>query len=122
MNHSRRAFALAAILCLTLGCATPSQPQRQWLEGDILHYDNGMGYEDAVSIALPHYHIDGAGRYAPTNEPSATHFHLSLNRNGPAGQYVRCFAKKNADGTWTHSPQWYENDPKWRQRDGGYGR
>ncbi len=119
MSHLRRALALGVII-FVVGCTTTSQPQRQWLDGDILHHDNGMGYVDAVSIALPHYHIEG-GQYVPTNEQSGTHFHLSRNPNGPSGQYVRCFAKKNADGTWTHSPQWYENDPKWRHRD-GYGR
>jgi hypothetical protein len=105
---------MVALMMLLVGCADifkPGPQAREWQDGDRIYYDDGHSYQDSVSIAYPHYHIEG-GTYVPTSEPSKVHYHKSLNPKGPPNQYIRCFARHRDDGTWEHRPQWYENDPR----------
>lgn len=116
-------LAAGAVLLSGLSCAETGhygRGARQWREGDIIHYDDGHQYQVSVSTALPQYHVDPGGTYVAAHEESATHYHLLNNPKGPPNQYVRCFARRLPDGTWEHSPQWHENDPKWKLRNRGH--
>jgi hypothetical protein len=117
MREAGACAALWAIVGAFLyGCAallTPNPPARQWREGDVIYYDDGEAYHDAVSVVLPWYHIRG-GRFVAGDGPSALHYHKSLNKHGPPNKYIKCRARLE-DGQWVHSPQWYDDDPMRRR-------
>ncbi len=119
MRLLHHVLIVAAVLSAMVGCATTHQvsPERQWQEGDIIHYTDGAHYQDSVSIAYPHYHVEN-GHYFETDQPSNIHFHVSRNPAGPK-RYIRCFAEHHG-GEWTHKPQWWEIKRKYFDRRNRY--
>ena len=120
MRADMKRLLLVVGLAVVAGCSSgqPYPSERQWQEGDIIHYHDGRDYENAVSIAFPHYRAS-FGRFEPTQENSKVHYHLSRNPRGPAGQYIRCFAHEK-DGVWIHQPQWHDDHHR-RHRFRGHG-
>ncbi len=107
--------ALSIGVASMIGCALtePGPRERQWREGDKIHYTDGVAYHVWVSTAYPHYHVR-FGEYYETHEPSKLHFHKVHNPKG-APAYVRCFAE-HRDGRWVHKPQWWELDVRFHDR------
>jgi len=108
-------MAAAVVVLMLAGCATTGHEssKRQWREGDIIHYTDGMHYQNSVSIAYPHYHVKN-GVYFETHEPSDIHYHVSMSPHGPK-QYIRCYAKYE-DGVWVHKPQFWEKTKRYQDR------